>query len=342
MKPTLKDVAKKAGVSVTTASLVLGGKGRISSETRKFVLDSAQELGYETPKQKNSNSQRSEKGMVGVLFSIEYEWAFIWVLIQPILYEMERKFRRAGFSMVILPITNSSSDEKILKEIDDSEAMGVIAMHYGNEPLFITLERRGIPVVVVMNSNFQDTFYSVCVDDFQGAYEGTRHLIKLGHEQIGFIDTKRPDLPQLSMDRFIGFKKALDEFHVKFNDDHRLYYDPAREEDFSRDIARLITLPNAPSALFCLDDELAAHVITELSNLGLRVPEDISIIAPGDVLDFSQPYIPKITTMKINTTLMGSITADMMISRIRHTEEDIHVLKVKQQLVQRSSCKPFV
>jgi DNA-binding LacI/PurR family transcriptional regulator len=65
----------------------------------------------------------------------------------------------------------------------------------------------------------------------------------------------------------------------------------------------------------------------------------VSLVAPGDVLDYSLPLMPQITTMRIDTTLLGKIAANLMFDRMRNTDSDVHVLKVKEQLVRRASCR---
>jgi len=75
-----------------------------------------------------------------------------------------------------------------------------------------------------------------------------------------------------------------------------------------------------------------------LKEMGLEVPRDVSLVAPGDVLDYSLPFTPQITTMRINTSLLGRIAADLMLDRLHADHEELHVLKVKEQLVRRESC----
>ena len=75
--------------------------------------------------------------------------------------------------------------------------------------------------------------------------------------------------------------------------------------------------------------------------MGIRVPEDVSLIAPGDVLDYSEPFIPPITTMRIDTAMMGQLAGELLLKRLRDPGLGLQVLKVKQQLVERGSCLPL-
>ncbi len=338
MKPTLKHIAELAGVSVPTVSMAIHGKGRITSETRQRILDCATELGYPIHKRRSQAQQSQESKCVALLFNIDPEWGFIWVFIRPIIQEIEASMREADYTVSIIPITNDMADEKIMRKITDIGAKAVFAMHFGDAPLFTTLEKNGIPVILVMNNEFQDRFHSICSDDFQGAYEGTRHLITLGHQRLAYVETVRPNLPRLMHDRLFGFRKALAEQEIPFSRNLTIRYRSGDESRLREELSSLMAIDDPPTAFFCLDDELATHVVTQLEQLGISVPGDVSVMAPGDVMDYDLPYNRQITTMRINTTQMGKAAATMMLSRFEQNGDDVMVVKVRQQLVERGSC----
>ena len=336
-KVTLDDIARSVGVSPATVSLALAGKGRVSDQTRQAVSNAARRLGYA---RKFAEGCDDEPGRtVGILYMVDYRWAFAWVLIQPIVVEIMRNLEAEGYTAVMIPVRTTDNVETVLDRITSSGVVAVLPIHYGNQILFIRLEDMGIPVVVVMNSDFQTKYYSVCVDDFQGAYEGCSYLLRLGHRRIAFVDGERKDLPLLSRDRFFGFQKALAEAGVDLPEEYYVKVDFSDAETIAAGVDTLRGLPDPPTALFVLDDDLAVRLYDVLRHRGVSVPEDISIIAPGDVLDYELPHTPPITTMRINTTLMGRITAELLLNRIKHRQEEIHVLKVNQKLVDRGSCR---
>jgi LacI family transcriptional regulator len=316
----------------------LAGKGKISEEVRERVLQAAGTLGYQR-RGARQEAPTDAPSTITILLPVDDEWSHVFHFIRPIIVEIERNLIRENFYPVVLPTFYSTEVANTISKILANEAKAVFSIHYGNDALFRQLEDMGIPVVLIMNNNFQDTLYSVCVDDFQGAYEGCLHLIRLGHRWIGYVDYHRPDLPAVVVDRFIGFKKAMDEYAIPFESDLRLTVRWDDRAALAQGMRRMFAGPRRPTALFVHDDYFAARVILELSEMGLRVPDDVSIIAPGDVLNFADPFVPQITTMRINTALMGQIAADMLLSRIRRNPDDIHVLKVKQQLVDRGSCR---
>ena len=275
------------------------------------------------------------------MFSIDSEWAMTFGFVRPILESIDSFFSIRGHTVVIIPISEHLAPDEIFRRIDSLGCHGLFSLHYGNEALFTKLESRGMPVVLVMNGNFQNRFSTVCVDDFQGAYEGAVHLLQAGHRKIVFIDIEREGLPMLSIDRFIGFKKAIEEFDVPISDIERLTYD-LRDHEYLRNRLRAIfTIPDHPTAIFALDDDIAARALSVLSELKLQVPQDVSIIAPGDLMDYSQEHVPRISTLQIDTSLMGTIACGIMENRLNRSAAGINVLKIKQQLILRGSTRPF-
>ncbi|MBN1835824.1 MAG: LacI family DNA-binding transcriptional regulator [Spirochaetales bacterium] len=334
-RPRLLDVAERAGVSLSTASLALAGKGRISPGVREQVLAAAQELGY---RKIDRSFPRRPSGLryVAILHheDKEYEWGFI----RPILLQIESCLHHHGFFPVLLPVRADSDPEAVFRRITEAGAGAVFSIHFHDEGLFDRLEKRGTLVIVVNNSNLQDKFDSVCVDDFQGAYEGALYLIKLGHRSIAYLEYERPELPAVVADRFVGFKKALDENGIPLPPEHRITVPSPEAAHVQRMLPPLFGRPDRPTALFAHDDYVAVLAVEALAKLDLRVPEDVSLIAPGDILDYGQWYVPPITTMRINTTSLGKLACNLFFDRLRNNIEDIHVLKLKQQLVRRGTC----
>jgi DNA-binding LacI/PurR family transcriptional regulator len=278
---------------------------------------------------------------VGILFSIDEIWAFIWAFIRPIIDEIESSLRHDDRNTILIPIRRNSTVEEILSKVVQSRTEAVISLHYGNDRLFETLEDLDIPIIVVMNNNYQDRFYSVLVDDIQCAYEGTRHLISLGHERLAYVECERPDLPVLTNDRFFGFRKAIEEAGIQVPEQRVLRFDLNDIATLTARLERWFSEPRNqwPTGIFCLDDDIGVRVISVLRSLGVRVPDDVSLVAPGDVLDYSQNHIPKITTMRINTAYMGKIVYQMLVNRLEQKPEDLHVLKVIHQLVRRDTTQ---
>jgi DNA-binding LacI/PurR family transcriptional regulator len=322
-------------VSLAAASLALSGKGRISAEVRARVRAAAAELSYRTGPGRPGTAGRAA---VGILHAEDraYEWNFV----RPTLLELERGIHQGGCSPVLLPLPSRASAEEAVSLVLDAGVAAVFAIQYANADAFARMSERGLRLVVINNSGFQDKFHSVCVDDFQGAYEGARSLLALGHRTIAFVEYERPELPSLVADRFVGFRKALEERRAPFAADQRITIPFMDEGKLEQKLAALFSRRSgAPTAVFAHDDYLGLYVIKALRRLGLAVPADVSLVAPGDVLDYSLPVMPQITTMRIDTALLGRTAANLMLDRLHSEAKDVHVLKVKEQLVNRGSCR---
>jgi len=276
-------------------------------------------------------------GVFGILHAEDrsYEWGFI----QPALLELEHVLHDKGYAPVLIPFGTGTSVEQVLRMVSTCGARAVFAVQYANEKALGDLEARGVHVVVINNSQFQDRFYSVCVDDFQGAYEGTLSLLSLGHRSVAFVEYERPEAPAVVADRFVGFRKALDELRLSFPAERRVTVPFMDARLLGKKLGVLFSRPDRPTAVFAHDDYLGLYVIAALAEIGLAVPRDVSLVAPGDLLDYGIPLMPQITTMRINMSLLARIAANLMLDRIKGEGEGVHVLKVKEQLVARASCR---
>ncbi len=337
---TLKDVASIAKVSTATASLVLSGKGRISQEVTTRVLKAAESLGYK--KKLASMKQQKESRAIAFLHLIYFP--ITWMFERGFIIQIEKSLLENNFYPVLINVSQHAKYHDIFKSIQQSRAKGVFAIHYGHTELFTALEKMGIPVVIINDSSYQDRFNSVLVDDFQGAYEGTLHLIHNGHKRIMYIQFDKIEfdnvnLPNCYSDRFVGFKKALDENGIVFQENYKIQIESKDFEKTVKTLKKVFSAPAPPTAFFVQDDHLASCVYAGLNEIGLKVPDDVSLVAPGDVLDYTLPFIPPMTTMRIDSTMMAKLACDLMLSHIKKSSKEIHVLKVKQHLIQRQSVK---
>jgi LacI family transcriptional regulator len=334
-KPTLQDIAKQAGVSSSTVSLVLSQKGKISKEVQEKVKAVAEDLGYI----KAPTAYTSKINSIAVLFHFDHKLAHTWNILRQVTLKLQEYLAKRNYFTILIPISYDMSDQEIFKQVVESRAIAVFSMHFGREELFSRLEEASIPVVVIINSQFQTKFHTVCADNFQGSYEAASHLLTLGHRRIVYAEFDIYQLPATLSDRFLGFYKAISEHGMTLPPDRRLHLDIADAVDIRKKLGAVFGATDAPTAIFFVDDYLAAHCVGILKSMGLSYPEDVSIIASGGVLDYNEPYVPQITTMNTSPELLGKFSAEMMLNRIERKPEESYVLKIKQQLIDRGSCR---
>ncbi|MDX9958521.1 MAG: LacI family DNA-binding transcriptional regulator [Spirochaetia bacterium] len=334
--PTLKDIAADCGVSTATVSMVLAGKGSISPDMTDRIKKSADELGY---------ARRVPRTSKGPSFKyvciIQWEDApFLWHFSQPFVLQLEKILVEMGFRPMVIHKQPALDDTALYNEIRAARVGAVFSIHYVNPVLFDEFEKMGIPVIILNNNNYQDRYWSVLTDDIQGTYEGTRHLLGLGHRRFAYAEYRRPESGSVVRDRFFGFKRALDEVGIDFSEDSRITVDLRDQSGLERRVTEVFGRPDRPTALVVHDDYFGAIVHRVLTSQGLCIPADLSMICPGDVLDYHEPFFPRLSTMQIDLPLMISLSWDLLLSRLVDESARVKVLKTKMQLVDRGSCTP--
>jgi LacI family transcriptional regulator len=158
---------------------------------------------------------------------------------------------------------------------------------------------------------------------------------------VAYLEYLRPDLPVYLADTFIGFKKALDEMDLPFDPALKLSVDHRNLQELQRAAQSLAGFSPRPTALFAVDDYVAAQIMPFLSEAGIPCPGELSVIASGDVLDFSEPFVPKLTTMRLDTGLLGRLSGELMLGRLAGSAPRTQVLKMRETLEERGSCLPL-
>jgi DNA-binding LacI/PurR family transcriptional regulator len=337
---TTIDVARRAGVSQSTVSFVLSGKNSISAEVRERVLAAAQELGYLSGK--GDAARRRKKGgrkTIGILLDLNPPLPFVWNFERPILHHIETNLSDEGYNTVVIPLSFERSEAELYQKIIGLQVDALVSLLFVNESAFNKLNGMGIPVLVIMNDALQTKFHAVLVDDFQGVFDGMTYLVGLGHRNILYIDYDRPDMPALVIDRFYGFAKAVEHFKLDFPESHHVRSSTTGIEELTSRLEPIFAEPEPPTAIIALDDYIAASLMIALQRLRVAVPERVSLISIGDVLDYSQPYIPRITTIQINNALAGKLAGGLLIDVMKKKLTTPQILKVTPHIVERGSCR---
>jgi DNA-binding LacI/PurR family transcriptional regulator len=293
-RPTLADVAAAAGVSVSTASLAFSGAGPIAAATRERVLETAKEIGYTGPNPLGRQLRRGRSGIVGVVVGDALRRSFRDPVSVQVLDGITSELGPLGLGVLLIP-GPLDVDEPEVNPLIQTAAMDVAIMLWGgtlNEVVLDALRRRGIPIVLVEGRR-QPGLSVVGIADQQGVAEVTEHLVRLGHTRIAAVT-----LP-FGADRASGFVDAERLAHVQWDLTRRrlagirdagvepmaIYETAASLVEHGTEAGRaLLTLPDRPTAIVCHSDLLAGGVVLAARELGLRVPEDVSV-AGFDGLD---------------------------------------------------------
>lgn len=316
---------------------MLNGKGSISRPVRQRVMESAADLGYLKNIHAATTASRKSRH-VAVLVDESYEKAFEWNLVRSILIPLEATITAQMYYPILLPVMCSQSAQQITEKVVMSGAGALFSIHFGDRDLFTLLEDRGIPAVILNHNRSAQRFYSVTDDFVYGTFKATCHLLSRGHRRIAFVDYERPDLDGVVFDRNAGFEKAIAEASTAVETWRITVPEIEDNADIANAAVEIRKLcRHQHLAVTAHDDYLAAKLYAVLLKEGVRIPEDLSIISPGDTMDFSLPFVPQITTYRTDFELMGTLAGQMLLRRLAGESAAVESLKVQQHIRERGS-----
>lgn len=318
---SIVDVAKRAGVSVASASRVLSNASYpVSEETRGKVLQAAQELHY-APNSLARSLRAQRSNLVAVLVGDNADPYFA-----EITRGVEEVANDYGYLTIVCNTERKSERElHYLQMLQDYRADGIIFAGSGlNEPghterlnaIVQTMRERGAAIVILAQHTLQVP--AIQIDNFGGARAMARYLLELGHRRIAFIGG--PSNLIVANMRLQGYMAALIEAGLDV--DHTLIlagsFDREGGEQAVSRIAQL-SEQQRPSAIFASNDETAFGLLRGLNDLGWRVPEDISICGFGD-LPMAQVIVPALTTVHIGLRDLGRSGMRRLLAQLQHKE----------------------
>lgn len=297
---SMREVAKKAEVSLSTVSVVLNqGEKRVSPILRERVLQAAKDLGYRIPVKKRKNKT------IAVLIPHVASLFFTHILSG-----ITDIAREEGYDLLVKISGYNFNDERamtesILKEdicgliIDTVCPIDTIDSYF---PAMVDkFSERNIPLVVIEQNLSKYNCSSIFVDNYKGAYNITRHLAQMGHKKIAHI-TGIPSSP-LMKQRLKGYKDALKDFNIAFDSELVKGGDYTPVTGFIK-AKELVQRNMGITAIFGANDQTAIGVIKALKSEGYSIPDDIAV-AGFDNLSITTMIEPSLTTMSVPAYQMG-------------------------------------
>lgn len=333
----IKDVAREAGVSVATVSLVLNARNdaRISDLTRERVRRVAGEMGY----QPNSLARGLAMKQTQTIGIVSDEIATTPFAVRMVEAAHEAAWAR-GYLLFLL---NTGADPKVEREaIDVLLRQQVAGLIYAFMHHRVVDAPPGLPAgTVFLDGRPKEGGYSAVVpDDRSGGRAATAALIEHGHRRIAFIDDET--VPVASRLRLQGYRDALRRGGVPF--DPSLHVRVAVSVAGGRAAARaLLDLPQQqrPTALFCFNDRMAMGAYHAAADRGMQIPRDVSIVGYDDQQYIAAELNPPLTTVALPHYEMGRWAVETLFRNLDGTQEgDTEVLRMPCPLIERDSVGP--
>jgi len=334
--PTLKKVAELAGTSLATASMALNNRPGLSPETRARVIKAAEALGYKV-KRSVFDDLKSDLSVIGLLIKHDLgeEWE-VNPFYSHIQLGVANECRQHKINLMYANIEFDANNRPVVWPvmINEQHIHGLILAGTFPEDAINQIKRRAnVPLVFVDSSAPNQAYDSVVINNTEGARQAINYLIKCGHTHIGLVGWN-PNEPPSVQQRYQGYMETLQQNHLNpFVESGEL----SRLGGYTVSRALKDHYPEI-TAIFACNDETAIGVITAMQEMGLRVPEDLSVIG-FDNIGLAGEIKPGLTTVHVPKSWMGTICVRLLIERSQNPARPIVSTVVSTQLVIRESVK---
>jgi DNA-binding LacI/PurR family transcriptional regulator len=344
MSVTLKDIAQKAGVSISTVSRIVNNdqSKSASRKTTEKVWELVRELGY-VPNTDARNLIKNTKSDLPQLNKT----------IGCILTSQKDSYRDPFFSQIMMGIQSEaalhgyvvgytlsySEDQSLLyQHIASTKMDGAIVLGRMSEDLLNLLKNNIKNFVYAGLNRVGRDFDEVICDAYDATCSAVSHLISLGHKKIGYIG----GIPSLSKNnvinehRFAAFKDTLEKNNIPLYDNYIKNINLSSKEGFDA-MSEIIISGDLPSAIFCGNDIVAIGAMKAIHKKGIRIPKDISVVGL-DNIEVAEYVRPSLTTIHVPKEELGRFAVKLLVDKINNGHEVNALLKLPFTLIIRESC----
>lgn len=332
-RPTMRDVATEAGVSQAVVSLVLSGRyaGRASEATADRVREAAAMIGYRT----NLQAKTLKTGVAEIVGLVADEVATAPFSGQMIKGAQDRAWREGNTLMAVDTGGDAALEAAAIETLLSHQVRGIIytaTYHREVEVPEVALETR---TVCLDARDLSGRVASVIPDEEQGGYDAARLLLEAGHSRIGMINIYPDESLPAARDRRRGYERALREAGVE-PDPALVLPGDGGHLGGQEGVRALLGLADPVTAIFCGNDRTAFGAYQALEELGLRIPDDVSIVGFDDQ-DYLRDYFrPPLTTLQLPFLEMGQVAADLVLDPSARAE--VHLIPCP--VIRRGSVAP--
>lgn len=311
MATTLRDVAQRTGLSITTVSHVLNDvpDKRIADATRNRVRTAARELAY-----------RPNRVAQGLRLQRTNTLGFVsdWIGTSPFagqtILGAQAAAARHGYLLMLM---NTGLDAKLedreIRALRDRQVDGIIYAADYHRDVIVPAALHGVRTVLLNARCDDQTLSGVVPDEVGGAYAATTELLDRGHRRIGFINS--PENIPAAHGRLRGYQLALRQRHVRFSKD-LVCADESTASGGYRATSTLLGRPNRPTALFCFNDRVAMGAYQAAAGAGLHIPRDLSIVGYDNQTLIAESLRPGLTSIQLPHYQMGEWAVTELINRV--------------------------
>lgn len=320
-KVTIYDIAKKLNITAATVSRALNNNPNISDATRELVVNMASKMNYEQNKLALALKSGKSNNVGVVVPRIDSNF------FGSVIHGIEEELNQHGYHVIICQTDGIESKEVFnIDALLNSQVDGIlISTSSNNLATFDRILKKGVPLIFFDRKKTMKNVSSVTINDFDGGYKATKHLIDSGCEKIAHLsgDTNI----EIFKDRFLGYKQALIDNNIEFVKDY-VVQTKSTIEDGKKAVKKLLKLATPPDAIFSASDFAALGAIQELKAKNIKIPTDFSVIGFSNE-PFTQFMELSISTIDQFPLEMGKMTAKVFLEQVNNSDK----VKIEKKVV---------
>lgn len=330
---SIKDVAKRAGVSISTVSYALNGVRKVSPETRERIQKIAKEMNYQ-PNTAAQSFKSKKTNTIGLFLSDICSPYYL-----EILRGVQSKIIEKNYDLIVANIYQGekSTAFTLLRDqrVDGGIILGSSVMLYQS---IVEISKKNIPIVVTdqkpeVDEAANDYMCTLLVDNYDGACKAVEHLVSLGRRKIYYLGGKKDSYDNKI--RFEGYLDTLKKNNIVYNDSYYL------EGDFEDDVAyesieKIINDNDIPDAIFAANDQMGLAAIRAFQEFDIEVPGQVAVVGFDDIYTSSLVH-PSLTTIWRDERKMGETAVEMIFEMLEGRVEKHSVIMPTKLIVRESS-----
>ncbi|MEJ2005339.1 MAG: LacI family DNA-binding transcriptional regulator [Cyclobacteriaceae bacterium] len=331
---TIKDLAKETNLSISTVSRALHDHPNIAQSTKLKVAKAVKKLNYR-PNRQAQNFRHGKSNMLGVIVP-----DLVTHFFSSALTGMQAEATKHGYNLLICQSGESFQSEVDKVELMTSSQVDGLILSLAMETRHINhlkeLSESEVPFVLFDRIVEELNVSKIIVDEIEGAYIATRHLLRNGYERIAHI--AGPKGLSVSQRRIKGYSDALREFGQDVKEEYIVHCNFDKDTAYQA-TSELISLPEPPDAIFAVNDLVAASAMLAMKDSGIHIPQEMGLVGFNNepIAEFLEPSLSTIEQPSIQ---IGALAVREVISQIKDPEHyTIQDITLKTRLLERNSSR---
>ena len=333
MSVSIKDVANKAGVSISTVSKALNDKSSVSSSTIERIKQTAEEMGY-VPNSRARVFATKETKQIVFVADIPKDTAFYNPHIFEIIMGLQHSVSKSGYSLIVESVEKKEALEYIssLYKKNMADAL-VVHASIITKRLESLIVKSNLPHLIIGQPDYQSTLSWIDTDNTLSGAIAIRHLLKKDYYPVAFVGGKADDM--ISLHRFEGAERELKQNNLSFEEQYVLSTSSTIVSGMNA-AKKILKMEKPPRSVLCANSVIAFGMMQELRNQNIKVPKDIAVMT-FDRYPFSDFTEPRVTSVDMNMYEIGEEAGSILIKNLSHPNLRIQTFTSEPCIFERES-----